>query len=96
MADKAAQAPRDRAAWVESSFRDSKLQTDPAAKAWGLQIQPNMSLVRLWGCGTDCVQTSACAPAQLPGVGVVAHLQSVFNGRQGSGRISTLFCQVAW
>ena len=48
MADKAAQAPKDRAAWVEQSFRDSKLQTDPAAKAWGLQIQPNMSLVLPW------------------------------------------------
>ena len=24
MADKAAQAPKDRAAWVEQSFRDSK------------------------------------------------------------------------
>ena len=59
MADKAAQAPRDRAAWVESSFRDSKLQTDPAAKAWGLQIQPNMSLVRPLVWYTGCMQTSA-------------------------------------
>lgn len=45
MADKASQTPQDRMGWVEQSFKDSGLDTDPAAKAWGMKIDSRMSQV---------------------------------------------------
>ena len=47
MADQASQTPQDRKTWVTQSFKDSGLDKDPAAKAWGMTIQSDMTTVRL-------------------------------------------------
>ena len=84
MADKASQTPQDRCSWVEQSFRDSGLDKDPAAKAWGMTISPQMGQARTllfaWAAGqavpggwelfshAERVSWGACCPQSRPGL----------------------------